>query len=71
MLNENLFIKILVDTMHPAFVPPSGPVTREMIIAGTRPGSLKRKIWLALFDLGLGRTGHGFPYVFWLLHKKQ
>ncbi|WP_321508468.1 hypothetical protein [uncultured Methanoregula sp.] len=49
--------------MPPALVPPSGPVTRESILAGTKPGSLRRKIWLALFDLGVGRGGHGFPWV--------
>jgi hypothetical protein len=25
-----------------------------------------RKIRLALFDLGIGSTGTGFPYVFWI-----
>jgi hypothetical protein len=71
VLHDNLSVKIHIDSMHPAFVPPSGPITREMIIAGTRPDSLTRKIRLALFDLGIGRTGHGFPYLFWLLNKKQ
>ena len=56
--------------MQPAFVPPSGPVTREMILAATRPNSLKRKIRLALFDPGIGRRAAGFPFVFWLNKKK-
>nr|WP_319375533.1 hypothetical protein [uncultured Methanoregula sp.] len=57
--------------MPSAFVPPSGPVTRESILAGTKPRSLSRKIRLALFDLGIGRSGHGFPYVMWFQGKKE
>ncbi|MGD0081188.1 MAG: hypothetical protein ABSB80_11160 [Methanoregula sp.] len=57
--------------MSPALVPPSGPVTREAIIAGTRPRSLTRKIRLALFDLGIGRKVPGFPWVMWMRNKKQ
>jgi hypothetical protein len=58
-----------------ALVPPSDPITqesitRESIIAGTPPNSLTRKIRLALFDLGIGRYGIGFPYVLWLKNKK-
>jgi len=56
--------------MHPALVPPSDPITREAIIAGTKPRSLQRKIRLALFDLGVGRTGTGFPWVMWMKEKK-
>ncbi|MFA4859262.1 hypothetical protein [Methanoregula sp.] len=56
--------------MSPAFVPPSGPVTRESILASTKPRSLWRKIRLALFDLGIGRNGHGFPWVMWVWSKK-
>ncbi|MDD1690490.1 MAG: hypothetical protein LUQ66_07505 [Methanoregula sp.] len=52
--------------MSPALVPPQGPVTRESILAATRPNSFMRKIRLALFDLGIGSTGTGFPYVFWI-----
>jgi hypothetical protein len=57
--------------MSPALVPPQGPVTRESIIAGTRPNSFMRKIRLALFDLGIGSTGIGFPYVFWIKNKRS
>nr|WP_320161077.1 hypothetical protein [uncultured Methanoregula sp.] len=56
--------------MSPALVPPSGPVTRESILAGTQPRSLRRKIRLALFDLGIGRNGHGFPWVMWFREKR-
>ena len=57
--------------MSSALVPPQGPVTRESIIAGTKPHSLKRKIRLALFDMGLGRTGIGFPYILWMKNKRS
>ncbi len=43
--------------MSPALVPPSGPVTRKSIPAGTKPGSLWQKIRMALFDMGVGRGG--------------
>jgi hypothetical protein len=55
--------------MSSAIVPPQGPITRESIIAGTRPGSFMRKIRLVLFDLGIGRNGMGFPYVLWQKNK--
>jgi len=51
--------------MSPALVPPSGPVTRESILAGTKPWSLWQKIRLALFDIGVGRCSHGFPGAMW------
>lgn len=55
--------------MPPALVPPSEPINRESIIAGTQPDSLTRKILLALFDGGIGRHGIGFPYVLWVKKK--
>jgi len=57
--------------MSPALVPPSGPGSREAIIAGTKPRSLSRKIRLALFDLGVGRQGIGMPWVMWMKKKKS
>jgi hypothetical protein len=57
--------------MHPALVPPTDPITRETIIATTEPHSFKRKIRLALFELGIGRKVHGFPYVLWLSNKRD
>jgi len=57
--------------MHTAFVPPSEPVTREMILAATKPHSLKRAFRLALFNLGIGRKATGFPFVLWLCRKKE
>jgi hypothetical protein len=56
--------------MDSAFIPPSEPISRDGIIATTKPNSLKRKIRLALFDMGIGRIFHGFPYVLWLKNKK-
>jgi hypothetical protein len=55
--------------MSPALVPPSDP-GREAIMAGTTPGSLQRKIRLALFDLGVARREHGVPWVMWVRDKK-
>jgi hypothetical protein len=57
--------------MPSAFVPPSEPVSREAIIAGTKPLSLSRKIRLALFDGGVGRKGIGVPWVMWMKNKKK
>lgn len=57
--------------MQPAFVPPSGPVTREMILASTKPRSVQRTIWLALYALGIGRTSVGFPYILWAKKGKR
>jgi len=57
--------------MQPALVPPSGPVTREMILASTKPRSLRRAIRLALYDLGMGRRSIGYPYVFWAKKGKR
>ena len=56
--------------MHPAFVPPSNPITREAIIASTKPDSLTRKIRLAFYDMGIDRIVHGFPLVLWMKNKK-
>lgn len=52
--------------MQPPLVPPPASVTRETILATTKPGSLKRRIRLALYDLGIGTRPTGFPYVFWV-----
>lgn len=57
--------------MHLAFVPPSEPITREAIIASTKPNSLTRKIRLAFYDLGIDKIVHGFPYVLWMKNKKS
>jgi hypothetical protein len=57
--------------MPPALVPHSEPGTREAIIAGTKPHSLSRKIRLALFDWGIGRTDTGLPWVMWMKNKKK
>lgn len=38
---------------------------RESILAGTKPGLLSRKIRLAIFDIGVGRRGCGFPWAMW------
>jgi hypothetical protein len=56
--------------MPPALVPPSDPGSREAIIAGTIPHSWQRRIRLALFDMGFGRNGFGFPRVLWMKNKK-
>jgi hypothetical protein len=56
--------------MLPALVQPSDRGSQEAIKAGTKPGSLQRKIRLALFDLGVGRNGIGFPWVMWMKNKK-
>jgi hypothetical protein len=60
-----------MDTMGSAFVPPTDPVAREMIIASTKPNSLKRKIKLALLALNVGRRGIFSPCILWLSHKKN
>ncbi|MDD1687016.1 hypothetical protein [Methanoregula sp.] len=52
--------------MQSPLVPPLAPVTRETILASTKPGSLTRRIRLALYDLGIGTRPTGFPYVFWV-----
>ena len=52
--------------MESPLVPPPLPVTRETILATTKPGSLTRKMRLALYDLGIGTRPVGFPYVFWV-----
>jgi hypothetical protein len=57
--------------MRSTLVPPTDPITRESIIANTEPNSLKRKIRLALFDSGVGRNIGGFPYVLWILNKRD
>jgi hypothetical protein len=58
------------EIMDSAFVPPSDSISRDTIIATTKPNSLKRKIRLALFDLGIGKIFHGFPCVVWMKNKK-
>lgn len=57
--------------MRSELVPPTYPTTRETIIANTKPNSLERKMRLALFDLGFRKYIGGFPYVLWLLDKKD
>jgi hypothetical protein len=56
--------------MQSHLVPPPAPVTRETILATTNPGSLTRRIRLALYDLGIGTGSVGFPYVFWVKGKE-
>ena len=50
--------------MQSPLVPPPAPVTRETILAATKPGSLTRRIRLALYEMGIGTRPTGFPYVF-------
>ena len=56
--------------MQSALIPPD-PITRDFIIANTKPGSLRRKIKLALFDFGFRRKGSGFPYVLWFSNSRN
>jgi len=52
--------------MRRAFVPPADVMARETITAGTEPGSLMKKIRLALFKPGSRRMVIPFPVIMWM-----